>query len=422
MNENLQREYDIIVCGGGLSGIAAALAAKREGKDVLLIERYGFLGGHATNALVNPFMSYYEHPTKEEGWPPPKPCIANAGIFLSMVDMMAKYNGIGADLHLFDEEVMKYVMQMMVINSGVKLLFHTFLADVEVNDGRVTTIVCATKAGLQKFSAKAFVDCTGDADLTRYAGGEVKIGRDEDGLSQPMTMCFRLSHVDPNFDRQEMLNKFLAAKSRGEIKNPREDILMFSTLDPTVMHFNTTRVLGKSPMDIKSFTEGECEGREQVYEMHNFLKKGVKGFENSRLILTAPQLGVRESARIVGDYVLTVEDILNLTKFDDSIARSTYAVDIHNPSGTGTDCRSLPPHTHYTIPYRSLPVINLTNVIVAGRPISATHGAHSAIRILPVCTCIGEAAGIAAGLFSGDFHKINAKDIQGILSKNNGLY
>ena len=411
--------YDIIVCGGGLAGVTAALAARREGKDVLLIERYGFLGGHATNALVNPFMGYYEeHP---EGWPKLGK-IANSGLFLEIINMLREYGGLGENFHTFDEEVMKYILQIMLRCAGVKVLLHTFLADVKKDGDTVMSIVCATKAGLLEFSSKCFVDATGDADISRFARAEVEIGREEDGLCQPMTLCFRLANIDPNFDRNEMQEKYLAAKKRGEIKNPRENILEFATMLPTVQHFNTTRVLGKSPMDIESFTDGEFEGREQVFEMRDFLRREVRGFENAHLIMTAPQLGTRESTRIVGDYVLSVDDLVSTVKFDDSIARGTYPVDIHNPAGTGTDFREMPKLDYYTIPYRSLTPVNLTNVIVAGRPISASHGAHSAIRVMPICASIGEGAGIAAALFDENFHKVDAKAIQNVLTKNNGLY
>jgi len=417
---DLKCKKDIIICGGGLSGITAALAARREGKDVLLIERYGFLGGHATNALVSPFMNYYErHP---EGWQK-QGNIANGGLFLDIVNTLFEHKGIDEEWkQIFDQEVLKYVLQIMLQRAGVQVLLHTFLADVKKDGDTVTSIICATKAGLIEFSAKCFVDATGDADLSRFANAEIEIGREEDGLCQPMTLFFRLANVAKNIDNDELQSKYRAAKARGEIKNPRENVAVGPTLCEGVYSFNSTRVLGKSPMDLKSFTAAEFEGREQVFEMRDFLRREVRGFENAHLIMTAPQIGVRESTRIIGDYVLTVDDLTNTVKFDDSIARGVYPVDIHNPTGSGTDFREIPPLDYYTIPYRSLTPVNLRNVIVAGRPISSTHGAHSAIRVMSICASVGEGAGTAAALFEGDFHKVDAKSIQGLLSKNNGVY
>ena len=349
--------------------------------------------------------------------------IANAGVFLEIIDSLYQHNGIDEEYkQIFDPEILKYVLQKMVQTAGVKVLLHTFLADVKRKDDTVTSIVCATKAGLLEFSAACFVDSTGDADLTRFAKAEIEIGREEDGLCQPMTLFFRLANVAPTFDFAEIQNKFEQAKARGEITVPRDNLVPGKTLNPGVWNFNSTRVLGKSPFDIVGFSGAEFEGRRQAFELRDFLRREVKGFENAELIMTGPQLGVRESARIVGDYTLEVDDIVNLKKFDDSIARGTYPVDIHSPTGSTTDFREMPAHEYYTIPYRSLTPVNLKNVIVAGRPISSSHGAHSAIRVMSICACVGQGAGTAAGLFSGDFHKMDVKELQAVLIKNNGLY
>ena len=165
-----------------------------------------------------------------------------------------------------------------------------------------------------------------------------------------------------------------------------------------LMHLNTTRIVGRDPVDVEDYTAGELEAREQVYEMYRFMKDNIRGMENCELIMSAPELGIRESRRIVGEYRITEDDILGVRKFDDRIARGTYDIDIHNPSGTGTYIKRIPESDYYTIPYRAIIPAGSKNLLVAGRPISSTHAAHSSFRIMPITSCIGEAAGVAAYL------------------------
>ena len=186
------------------------------------------------------------------------------------------------------------------------------------------------------------------------------------------------------------------AKAKGEVKNPRENVLKFLTVHPDVIHFNTTRVIGKSSLDGWETTEAEIEGRRQVDDMVRFLKKYVKGFEKSYLMKMGSQIGVRESRRIMGKYVLTADDVLSARHFEDGIACASYPIDIHNPTGTGTDIRRLKDGTFYKIPYRCLVPEGIDNLLIASRCISATHEAHSSLRVMPIVWAIGEAAGTAA--------------------------
>jgi hypothetical protein len=389
-------DYDVIVVGGGPSGIAAAVASAREGAKTLLIERYGFLGGAGTAMMVNPWMSYWA------GGPDQVQLIF--GVLQELIDRLTAMGAYGHPKQrtAFDPEALKVVAERLCQEAGVTLLYHSFLGGVQTDDsGRyIRSVKIANKAGLVDFTAKMFVDSTGDADLAALAGASVEKGRAVDGLSQPMTLNFRMANVDVDRmpDRKEITRRYLEAKARGEINCPREDVLWFYANQPGVIHFNTTRIILKDATNPWELTEAEIEGRRQVQEFVRFLKKYVEGFENAYLQMTAPQIGVRESRRVVGEYMLTAEELLAACKFEDVIARGAYPVDIHNPNGEGTILRHLKPGEWYDIPFRCLVPKKIENLLIGGRPISATHEAHSAIRVQPIAMAIGQAAGTAAAI------------------------
>jgi hypothetical protein len=410
--------YDVIVAGGGPSGIAAAVAAAREGAKTLLIERYGFLGGAGTAMMVNPWMSYWAEGKQDR--------VIIFGVLKELIDGMTALGAYGhpKQCTAFDPEALKVVAERLCLEAGVTLLYHSFLGSVQTDDsGRfIQSVRIANKSGLTDFSAKLFVDTTGDADLAALAGAMVEKGRAVDGLSQPMTLSFRMANVeiDRMPDSQEITRRYLEAKARGEIHCPREDILWFYANQPGVIHFNTTRIILKDATDPWALTEAEIEGRRQVQEIVQFLKSYVEGFEVSYLQMTAPQIGVRESRRIAGEYVLTAEELLAACKFDDVIARGSYPVDIHNPNGEGTIMQHLQPGEWYDIPYRCLVPKKIENLLVGGRPISATHEAHSAIRVQPIAIAIGQAAGTAAAICVKDKvlpHRLHARRVQESLAK-----
>lgn len=394
----MKEMYDVVISGGGLTGVAAAIAAKRNGlKDVLLVERYGFLGGMATAGLVNPFMTYFK-----AGMERKEEYQIVFGIFQEILDRINELGGLKNKV-TFDAEIMKLVLNRMIMEENVDVLFHTYVTSVNKdpnNENRIESIRISNKSGNIDVKGKIFIDCTGDADVAYMAGVPCKKGRDQDGYSQPMTMCFRVANVDRSKlpSREEINRIYEEAVSRGEITNPRENVLFFDTIHEDVIHFNTTRIVMKDATNAEELTQAELMVREQCWEMFNFLKKYIAGFENSYLQLTAPQIGVRESRRIVGKYVLTEEDVLQGRKFEDSICYCSYTVDIHNPAGKGTVIKHLNKGDYYGIPYRCLLPVNIENLMVAGRPISSTHEAHSSLRIMPTCAAIGEAAGTAAAM------------------------
>lgn len=420
----MNKQYDIIVAGGGLAGCCAAVSAAGQGMRVLLIERYGFAGGMAAAGLVNPFMPYNTYDKNGE-----PVAVNNAGLFLKILNELDKrralYSQDKSDLikettnawggkhirheskHTFNEETLKKILDEMLENAGVDVLFHSLVVKVRKENEKIVEISSAGKSGLIEHTAEFFIDATGDADLCSLAGNDFLMGRDEDGKCQPMTLCFRIGNADPYmaeriiYDpdiRRGLNEKYSKMQESGKITNKRENILIFPHIAKGVIHFNSTRIIGRNPLDPYELSKAETEARKQVTELVDFFRENAPGFENCMLLQTAPQIGIRESRRIRGKYLLSENDLVECVKFPDSIARGCYPVDIHNPTGGGTSIRNIPAGDYYTIPLRSLIPDNIDNVIIAGRPVSSTHEAHSAVRVMPICSNMGEAAGIAASI------------------------
>lgn len=411
-------KYDVAVIGGGFAGVAAALAAAREGSRVILIEKGNSLGGAAVNCLVNPFMPCS---TKINGV---RTELA-AGLFKEIYDRITTCTR-GMERSYLEEDL-KFVLNEMVEAANIQLLFHAYLCGVDVQDGQIRSVSVATRSGVITVEADYFIDATGDAQVAYLAGCPTVLGREPDHLCQPMTLCFKLGNVDVErfyAGREKLKIAHQQALEAGELINPRENILVFKTPVPNVLHFNTTRVVKLDPTDPADITKAEVIARKQVFEIYEFMKKHADGLENSFLMMTASEIGVRESRMIVGDYVLTETDCRNLTKFEDAIAACNYSIDIHNPEGSGTMQWYFPEGRFYTIPYRSLIPQTVNNMLVAGRCISSDHGAQASYRIMPTVCCIGEAAGTAIGLAVKNqtvVRNVDIKQLQTILKSNNAF-
>jgi hypothetical protein len=299
----------------------------------------------------------------------------------------------------------------MMDEAGVRLLFHSFASGIIGDKGRIDGVIFESKSGPVVVKAKCFVDCSGDGDVACWAGAPFAVGRDEDGLTQPMTLYFRLMQVDlPGFEKYvtarpdqwngvfglgELVQK---ATKEGQLKLPREDILMFSTPNPQEISVNCTRVTRVLGIDVWDLTYAEWTARRQMQNIVAFFKKYVPGFENCTNIQSGISIGVRETRRIIGDYILTGPDVLSAKKFDDVIARGTYPLDIHNPKGKGTILKRLPANEAYDIPLRCLIPQKTFNLLVAGRCISGNHGAMASYRVMPIAMATGQAAGVCAAL------------------------
>jgi hypothetical protein len=419
----LAGDTDVLVVGGGPAGLGAALGAVQAGARVILAERYGFLGGNATAALVMPLMSFHtQTPTKERRGAttllptdhgPGEPVVG--GVLAKLLSRLVQVGGaIPPTLATgyvvpFDPEWFKLVALDLLDEAGVQLLFHAFASGV-LGENRVEGVIFETKSGPLAIKAKVTVDCTGDADIAVQAGTPTEVGR-LDGLVQPMTLMFRMaefqrtafeSYVKENPQQWrgvhglwDLVRKATAA---GELKLPREDILFFATPHEGEVSVNSTRVTRVLGTDVWDLSYAEWMSRRQMRQIAEFLKQYVPGFEKSYVMQSGVNVGVRETRRIVGDYQLTADDVLSARKFDDGIARGSYPVDIHNPTGSGTVLKRLPPGEAYDIPLRCLMPQDAEGVIVAGRCISGTHEAHSSYRVMPIVMATGQAAGVTAAL------------------------
>ena len=422
------KTYDLIVCGGGMAGAAAAAAAAREGLRVLLVEQYGFLGGMACSALVNPFMLYCTKRGEGENfnWDD----TVNDGIFGEIIRRLQKLGGLHSNRMTFNEELLKLVLDRLMREQGVEVLFHSFIAGVERENDRVTAVRVVNKQGEQRLAARYFIDATGDADVARGAGCSFCMGENKSGAHQPATLCFRIGNVDTDvyaplwgwYDGsyqadsdqcRDLVNHcFERCRAEGRFRTQVPYVSTFAYITPGVIHFNSTRISDALPTDAAAFSRAEMDAREQMYELFCFMKENVPGFEHSNLMMSGAQVGVRESAHITGAYTITQQDISNCVKFPDAIARGSYGVDLHHAKGNGTTQSDVAFGDYYTIPYRALIPDTVANLLVAGRPISATHEAHAAFRVLPICTCIGEAAGTAIALAAQAQKPCNAVDIE----------
>lgn len=409
------KKYDIAVIGGGFAGTAAAIAAARGGAKVIIIEKSNALGGAATNCLVNPFMPYK---TKING----EKTALSAGIFRELHQKLEARGAMKGEAFL--EEELKYVMSETVAEEGVAILYHAFIFKANKDGNRISSVSVATKQGEIKIEASYFIDATGDAQLAFLADCPTMLGRKPDNLCQPMTLCFRVGNVDVDrfYQSKPQLDEaHKKALEAGELINPRENILVFKTPIKNVLHFNTTRIVKKNPTDPEDVTEAEILSRRQVYEIYEFMKKHADGLEDSFLMMTAAEIGVRESRMIIGEYVLTEKDCRTFVKFHDGIAACNYDIDIHNPEGAGTSHYYFPEGEFYTIPYRSLIPKGVSNMLVAGRCISSDHGAQASYRIMPTVCCIGEAAGTAIAMAhkdNADVRDVDADKLRELLKAN----
>ncbi|MBQ7352465.1 MAG: FAD-dependent oxidoreductase [Clostridia bacterium] len=392
------KSYDIIVVGGGLSGTAAAISASREGKSVLLIEKYNCLGGAASYDLVLPFM--YNGTTIDGKYEE-----LSKGLFKEIKDRLSEAGAVREEYEdCFNEEYLKLILNKMALESGVKLLFQSNVCDVSAFNGKIRHITVSSVDGLRRYTAKCYIDATGDATLAFLAGFKYQLGRSKDDMCQPMTLSFRVSGIDEDdfFKELPLINEeYKRQKELGVITNPRENLLVFKTTHKGILHFNTTRVVKHNPTNIESLTDAEIIAREQVFEIVNLLK-GFESCKNMTLLATGMQIGVRESRKVIGNHILTGDEIRALTKFDDSIACCCYDIDIHSPDGEGTSHYYFPHGEYYTIPYGSLVPKGSKNLLVCGRCISCDQEAQASLRIMPVCITLGQAAGIAGAICCED--------------------
>jgi hypothetical protein len=408
------RTAEVIVVGGGPAGVGAAVMAARNGCRTLLIEQYGMPGGMATIGEVHPFM--------------PNHCNGvslDAPVYREWLEQMKKYmpseivRQMDAEQDYtcwlsrsINKDVAALAAEDLLQQAGVELLYHHVLTDVNVSNRMIEGLMLHSKSGFSVVKGQNYIDCTGDGDLAAKAGCQFKVG-DEEGRCQPMTLCFKLSHVDAKHQSQsnghrgfdpawrEMLKKkYLEAQRGGRLSCTRESLLIFPYYleGDDVVHFNATRIIGHSAIDGISLSDAEQIGRCQLREYLFWLRECIPGFENCRLLSMAVNIGIRESRRIRGLNYLTKDSFYSCAKYPDAIARCNYGIDLHNPQGAGTLIEHLLPSEYYEIPYGCIISADIDNLVLGGRPISVDVAVHSSLRIMPVACSLGQAAGAAAAL------------------------
>lgn len=372
-------ESDVVVCGGGPSGVAAAIAAARQGVSVILLERYGFLGGEMTAGLV---VS-------------PADTDSKGGIVDEFLGNLRK-RGALSNKNVLEPEQTKILLDEMVVSSGARILFHAYASRAILEEGRVTGIITETKQGRVAVKARVVIDCTGDGDVSASANVPFVLGRERDGAVQAATMMFRIG--GSSFEREyraHVRDMARAAMEKGEQDLFFDTPAYFRLPKSESGIFGWSHVRKKNPIDAFQLSEIELESRKQIGEIMEFIKTRIPVFSNVELVQTAVKTGIRESRHILGEYVLTEDDVKSGREFDDAIVRCFFPIDIHSDEHLGIDGQEVQP---YTIPYRCLIPQVVDNLIVAGRCISADHVAASSFRVIGPCFIMGQAAGLAAAI------------------------
>lgn len=442
---------DIVVCGGGTAGAFAAIAAAREDTDVLLIEQLGSLGGTAANGLVTPVM--------KPGTPGEKQC---SYIAEELRRRLYKRNACSPDGFHFDPTELKFELEAMAVEAGVRLLYNTFIPDAVCDNGMVSAVIVANKSGLSVVKGKIFIDCTGDGDICAYAGADYRKGNPKTGINQAMSLRYIIDGVDFNAfgtfldtvkkeyginscaysqkdsvyahcckgDTVTLTPVFEKAIVAGDLLE--EDHIYWQVFSIPgrrgSLAFNCPEIFvctdGTNPWDLSA---AQIKGKQAIRRQLAFYKKYMNGFENAYIAEAAVMVGVRESREIITDYVMQPADLLGCLKKEDMICQTNYPADIHGEDNAD-ECYERQPCDSclwYDIPFRSLLVKEIENLMVAGRCMGADFFVQSSIRVQHSVRSSGEAAGIGASLALKNnisVHKIDGQTVRGIMIDKGALY
>lgn len=386
-------DTDVLVCGGGCAGIGAALAAARQGARTLLVERAGFAGGIITTVGLPYFDGIADIKDNR---------IVVRGIALELLAKsgVCQPDATHVNVHnptIPNVERFKLLLDELLAaeRERLKIVFHTFACDARVQSGRITEVTVANKAGLVRIRPKVVIDCTGDADLAQWSGAPT----DKNAELQPMTLHFRIGNVRRAPDTSKLCRSALEkAHARGELPMFYGPGIMF-LFAPDEVYVHGIRVPGDAT-NPDDFTRAEMQGRRDAWTMFEAWRREVPGFEDAYFMTSGPFIGVRETRRIVGQHVLTEQEITANKKFDDAIATGCWYLDQHPNKVTLGSANAVPKvqPAPYDIPYRSLVAQKVSNLLVAGRCHSATQLAASSTRVTVTAMAMGEAAGVAAAL------------------------
>ena len=403
-NAPIVGEYDVVVCGGGPAGFIAAIASARNGARTALVERYGFLGGMATMGYVNPISVFTYNDAQVVG-----------GIPWEFVQRLEKSGGAFIEKPLgnvaFEQEHYKLIAQRMTLESGVDLYMHSYLSGCVMDGGRISQVIIENKNGTEALSSKVFIDCTGDGDLAALASVEMQ--PDEGAPLQPLSSYFILGGVDLD---TPMMQEAICHNKQGEnchclpvrakLLERKEELgipefggpWFCRTGQDGVVTVNMTRTAGNA-IDNRDFVRAECVLREDAFRMAALLKDNFDEFKDSYLIAVSVQGGIRETRRIKGIHTITADEYVTAYHYHDSIARGAHPIDIHVASGPAQNITFL--KTPAYVPYRALIAPTHSNLIVAGRCLSADKKAFASLRVQASCMDMGQAAGTAAAMAAG---------------------
>ncbi len=418
----VRMDVDVLVAGGGASGVAAAVAAARAGKSVLLVEAGGALGGVGTSGMVPAFAPFDDGER-----------ILSAGIGLEIRRQVSAHVPLTAYWTSIDAEELKRVYDRITTEAGVKVLFFTTVCDVLNHGGHVDGVVLTSKTGLYAVTAKVFIDCTGDGTLNALAGGQFEFGNEE-GKVMPPTLCSLWDQVDNDAYRSTNIAAQLEkAIADGVFTYADRHLSGMFLRDGGIGGGNIGHIFDNDPLDEASLTRAMMWGRQSMLEYIRFYNEYVHGCENARLLATGSLLGIRESRRTVCDYMLSVSDFLTRADFADEIGRYCYPVDIHIMNTDGDEYKRFQDEyknmrykkgESYGIPYRSLVASSFDNVLTAGRCMGTDRQMEASIRVMPGCYITGEAAGTAAALAmdaGGETRAVDTSLLQRTLA-GNGAY
>ena len=412
-------EYDVVVCGGGPAGFIAAIAAAREGARTALVERYGFLGGMATIGYVNPISVFTYNDSQVVG-----------GIAWEFVKRLQETGGAFIEKPLgnvaFEQEHYKLVAQRMCLEAGVELYMHSYLSGCMIENGRISQVIIENKNGTEALTSKVFIDCTGDGDLAAMAGVEMQ---QDEGPLQPLSSYFILGGV--NLDTP-MMQEAICHNKQGENCHclpVREKLLerkqelgipefggpwFCHTGQNGVVTVNMTRTAGNA-IDNRDLVRAECILREDAFKMANLLKENFEEFKDSYLFAVSVQGGIRETRRIKGIHTITAAEYVNAYYYSDSIARGAHPIDIHVASGPAQNITFL--KTPAYVPYRALIAPTHSNLIVAGRCLSADKKAFASLRVQASCMDMGQAAGTAAAMAAKSGLTVQEVDTESLVER-----
>lgn len=391
------KRFDVIVCGAGPAGICAAVAAARQGAKVALLERYGVPGGNLTCGHVGPILGMVGKGTMRDE--------LMALLEVPDNDMIGRV-GVAHDM-----QRAKTVLTEFIHHENIEVYLQTMAADALVEDHRVTGVVISTKEGLLALEGKVVVDATGDGDVAAFAGCQIEKGR-EDGLMQPVTLEFTLDNVDEDrgvicigdvddvaFNGQRFLDYCKQCAQKGMLPEHLAAVRLHPTVHKGERQVNTTQANGVDSTKIEDLYPAELALRGQIDTLIRFFRENLPGYENCKYIASGTTTGVRESRRVVGEYLITAEELAAGKRFDDVVVhRAEFIVDIHNPAGAGQAEEKIQYVVPYDLPYGCFVPKGVDGLMTAGRCISGTHRAHASYRVMSICMAMGQAAGVAAAL------------------------